>query len=183
MLKYALLGFLDYGDKSGYDIKREMDISTNHFWHARISQIYSTLKKLEAGNLVASRIEEQTSKPNRRVYHLTDDGRTILLNWLNTPHTEIDPRKETLLLRMFFSAKADKEKLLEQLCALEVLHRDRAKYYREFTAQRIREAERRHPELKRDAFLWELNRKFGERFEEMYADWLSEVNDEVEKNY
>ena len=52
MLKYALLGFLHYGPMSGYELKRRMDNSITHFWHAKLSQIYTTLKDLQAGGLV-----------------------------------------------------------------------------------------------------------------------------------
>ena len=47
MLKYALLGFLKYESKTGYELKQTMDKSTGLFWHAKQSQIYTTLKKLE----------------------------------------------------------------------------------------------------------------------------------------
>ena len=51
-LKYALLGFLTYQSRSGYDLKQLMDVSTSNFWHAKQSQIYTTLKKMEKdGNM------------------------------------------------------------------------------------------------------------------------------------
>ena len=51
MLKYAILGFLSYTPMTGYDIKLRMDRSTSHFWHAKLSQIYTTLKSLEEEQL------------------------------------------------------------------------------------------------------------------------------------
>ena len=72
MLKYALLGFLNYDNKTGYELKQTMDRSTNHFWHAKQSQIYQTLKKLESDGLVVSHPEHQESRPDRRVYAITD---------------------------------------------------------------------------------------------------------------
>ena len=47
MLKYALLGFLSYRPMSGYDMEHWMEASTGHFWHAKISQVYTTLKQVE----------------------------------------------------------------------------------------------------------------------------------------
>ena len=71
MLKYVLLGFLNYRNASGYDLKQLMDVSTSNFWHAKQSQIYTTLKKLEEDGMVASHIEPQESRPNRKVYEIT----------------------------------------------------------------------------------------------------------------
>ena len=45
MLKYVLLGFLNYTPMTGYELKQFMDESTANFWHAKQSQIYTTLKK------------------------------------------------------------------------------------------------------------------------------------------
>ena len=67
MLKYALLGFLKYESKTGYDLKQTMDKSTGHFWHAKQSQIYTTLKKLEENGLLISHPEPQERRPDRRV--------------------------------------------------------------------------------------------------------------------
>jgi len=45
-LEHAILGFLDYGPMSGYDLKKTFDDSVNHFWTAQQSQIYRALKKM-----------------------------------------------------------------------------------------------------------------------------------------
>ena len=46
MLKYVLLGFLNYAPQTGYELKQAIDKSTSFFWHAKQSQIYTTLKGL-----------------------------------------------------------------------------------------------------------------------------------------
>ena len=82
MLKCALLGFLRYESKTGYELKQTMDKSTGHFWHAKQSQIYTTLKKLEEDGLVTSHPEPQESRPDRRVYTITESGEKALQEWL-----------------------------------------------------------------------------------------------------
>ncbi len=62
MLKCALLGFLNYRPRSGYDLKQLMDVSTSNFWHAKQSQIYATLKKMEKDGLILSHIHPQESR-------------------------------------------------------------------------------------------------------------------------
>jgi len=54
MLKYILLEFLNYRPMTGCDLKKWIDQSTAHFWHAYHSQIYTTLRKMEADGLVQS---------------------------------------------------------------------------------------------------------------------------------
>ncbi len=44
-LKHALLGFLNYGSMTGYELKKIFDPSIGHFWNAELSQMYPTLKQ------------------------------------------------------------------------------------------------------------------------------------------
>jgi PadR family transcriptional regulator AphA len=88
VLKYALLGFLNYLPQSGYDIKQLMDVSTSNFWHATQSQIYTTLKKLEKDKLVVSHVEPQEGRPDRRIYTIIAVGKVALNKWLAQPTLE-----------------------------------------------------------------------------------------------
>jgi len=87
---------------TGYELKQTMDRSTNHFWHAKQSQIYQTLKKLEADGLVVSHPEHQESRPDRCVYAITDSGKQAMATWLAKPVTTLEPNKQLLLLKLFF---------------------------------------------------------------------------------
>ena len=92
-----------------------MDSSTGHFWYAKLSQIYMTLKTLEGDGLLISEVQPQEDRPDRRVYTITEAGRAALRRWLAEPLTEVEPTKEPLLLKLFFSAQIDKDALLTQL--------------------------------------------------------------------
>ena len=46
-LGFGILGFLNYGPMSGYDLVKAFESSLQFFWHAQNSQIYLELKKLE----------------------------------------------------------------------------------------------------------------------------------------
>ncbi|HSP56403.1 MAG TPA: PadR family transcriptional regulator [Dehalococcoidia bacterium] len=113
-LKHALLGFLNYGPHTGYEIKKVFDISVAHFWSAELSQIYPSLKTLEAEGLVEMKVEVQADRPNRKVYSITDDGRRELIDWLGNP---ADPEqvREPLLVKLFFAAAGNKEHTLTVL--------------------------------------------------------------------
>jgi PadR family transcriptional regulator AphA len=183
MLKYALLGFLNYGDMTGYELKQVMDTSTQNFWHAKQSQIYMTLKKLEENDLVTSEIEPQEGRPDRRVYTITEKGRTDLQNWLAAPITTRDPRKERLLLKIFFSASTGKEALLTQLRLQRELHHQQLAYYQTTTKAVIEGSTRVHAGMEQDMVLWEATRRFGEMYEDMYTRWLDETIGVVEVKY
>lgn len=175
MLKYAILGFLSYTPMTGYDIKLRMDRSTTHFWHAKQSQIYTTLKNLEQEGCVESQVHEQAERPDRRIYTLTSDGRRQLKDWLDEPYTENSPRKEPLVLKMFFAAQMKPEIALSQLRLQRDLHARQLAYYLTDTVHSIRQAEEEFPALKQDAVMWEATRRFGEQYEELYIRWIDEM--------
>ena len=100
-LRYALLGFLRLAPMTGYELKKNLDRSTQSFWHAGLNQIYPTLKSLEADGLVVSKTEPQEGKPDRRVYRLTADGQGELLDWLSQPERELSPGKNPAILKLF----------------------------------------------------------------------------------
>ncbi len=175
MLKYALLGFLNYGDMTGYELKQIMDTSTQNFWHAKQSQIYMTLKKLEEKGLVTSEMEPQQGRPDRRVYALTDAGREDLQAWVAAPVTGLDSRKERLLLKLFFSASVGRESILTQLRLQRELHQQQLAHYQTATKAVVQGFASIQPGLEEDAKLWEAARRFGEMFEEMYVAWLDET--------
>ena len=179
MLKYALLGFLNYQPQSGYDLKQLMDVSTSNFWHAKQSQIYTTLKKLEVDGLVLSHIEPQESRPTRRVYQITEAGGADLLAWLSQTLMTIEPRKETLLLKLFFSAQLSPQAILTELRLQRNLHQAELEKYQTKTKDVIRQFSA-STDMAADARLWEATRCFGELYEEMYVRWLDETIEVLE---
>ncbi len=175
MLKYVLLGFLNYAPMTGYEIKQFMDESTVNFWHAKQSQIYTTLKRLAEADLLTSHIEPQEGRPDRRVYTITETGRADLQDWLSQPETELPLRKEGLLVKLFFAANNDQEKMLTQLRFLRDLHQRKLEHYKTETHAFIRQVAEGMPHLEKDAQLWDATRRFGVLYEEMYITWLDET--------
>jgi DNA-binding PadR family transcriptional regulator len=110
-----LLGVLSTREMSGYDIKRHFDRAVHFVWNASDSQIYRELRALERDELITSRVIQQESKPNKRLYRLTDAGTAELDAWLVSP-VATPYSKEPFLLRLFFMARVsdeDARKLLE----------------------------------------------------------------------
>jgi DNA-binding PadR family transcriptional regulator len=109
-LKHAVLGFLNYGPMTGYELKKFFDTSVAHFWNAELSQIYPTLKSLEAEGLVEMEVDVQQDRPNRKVYSITDDGRQDLVDWLKQP-SEPEQVREPVLIKVFFGANLRRDEL------------------------------------------------------------------------
>lgn len=101
-LQYALLGLLARRPLTGYEILKRFNRSVVFFWHAKQSQIYAELKRMERLGLVTSRLEVQWRRPNRRYYAMTPAGEAALRGWVDA-RTPVGPVKDEMLLRTFFS--------------------------------------------------------------------------------
>ena len=82
-LPHILLGLLRQ-PASGYDLKNSVDEYVRHFWPAELSQIYPTLKKLQAQGWLSVRSEPSAKGPERRVYETTEAGHRELQRWLRS---------------------------------------------------------------------------------------------------
>ena len=174
MIKFILLGFLNYTPMTGYDLKQSIDGSTSHFWHAHHSQIYTTLRQMEQDQLVTSVYIREESQPDRRVYTITDAGKQALTDWLAQSMTEATQIKEELLVRVFFSARRDPRDVLAELRLQCQLHQEKLAAYRQIT-QKVPEMQQTSPELQRDQGFWKATLDLGTRYEEMYLGWLNDT--------
>lgn len=113
---YVILGLLQKGPLSGYDIKSKVDISTRFFFSASYGQIYPELKRLEAGGLIKG-TELMTGRRARTEYELTDAGRDALLNWLRTTGACCEMRDEGML-KFFFGGGLGREDLLDKIAGV-----------------------------------------------------------------
>jgi len=77
-LQDAILAALAIGESSGYDLAKAFDVTVANFWTATPQQLYRELDKMEAAGLVEARVIEQVKRPNKRLFSLTDEGRSAL---------------------------------------------------------------------------------------------------------
>jgi len=101
-LEHAILGFLEVGPKTGYDLKKRFDRSVAGFWPADQSRIYRTLAKLNKAGYVSQEVVAQADRPNRKLYHITDRGREHLYQWMSEAQPGSPPRN-AWLVQLFFS--------------------------------------------------------------------------------
>jgi DNA-binding PadR family transcriptional regulator len=182
MLKQILLGLLNYHPATGYDLKRVIDLSTAHFWHAYHSQIYTTLRKMEDEGLVVSEMDEDDDRLERRVYTLTDAGRANLRAWLETPLTDLPPNKDELMVRLFFSGERNSEAIVEELRVQRALRRKQLEVYDDIPIDdnAARLAAQTGEDFERRSLFWRMTLEHGRMYEEMYIAWLDKVISQLE---
>lgn len=73
-LRHAVLAALLDEELSGYQLAKAFDMGVANFWHALPQQLYAELAKLEKEGLVAGREVVQDTRPNKRLFRVTDDG-------------------------------------------------------------------------------------------------------------
>jgi DNA-binding PadR family transcriptional regulator len=73
------LGILSIRECSGYEIKKAVEEGMfSHFIDASYGSIYPALTQMTAEGLLTVREEEQTGKPDKKVYAITEAGRKAL---------------------------------------------------------------------------------------------------------
>jgi PadR family transcriptional regulator, regulatory protein AphA len=72
------------GERSGYDLLKQLRSSIGHVWAPAKSRLYTLLPRLVADGLAASRSVPQTARPDKELYALTAAGRAALDAWLET---------------------------------------------------------------------------------------------------
>ncbi len=116
-LDLAILGFLAERPRTGYDLKtRCFGGPLSAFWTADQAQIYRTLERLKDAKLVAATRRRQASRPDRKVYEITDAGFETLQRGLAQAEP-MPPLRDTSLVQLFFSARLEDEDLLALLRA------------------------------------------------------------------
>ncbi|HIC91908.1 MAG TPA: PadR family transcriptional regulator [Syntrophaceae bacterium] len=74
ILDLVLLGLLMHGPRHGYEIKKFIDDELSNFTNISSGPIYYALSSLEKRGLVRKTIEKPGKRPERYVYHITNQG-------------------------------------------------------------------------------------------------------------
>ncbi len=170
-LPHAILGFLEYGEMTGYDLKKYFDQSITHFWSATQSHIYKALETLEKDGMVQSEAIQQEGKPNRKQYHSTAAGKTELHRWLSTP-LPIEGAREPWLIQVFFAHNLSNEEIANLFAKrIEDL---------QVSLLRCRPAqahidENKQVGAKRQRDLWQLTLDYGLDYYENEIRWLEKT--------
>lgn len=90
-MRLPLLALLARGPAHGYELKQDLEqLLGAAYPQPNIGQIYVTLARLEKSGLIEGEEIEQSNRPNKKIYHLTDAGREALHAWYE--ETADEPR-------------------------------------------------------------------------------------------
>ncbi|MCB1377785.1 MAG: PadR family transcriptional regulator [Alphaproteobacteria bacterium] len=106
------LGILSSGEASGYEIKKSIEEGMfSHFIDASFGSIYPALTQLAGEGLLTVRAEEQTGKPDKKVYAITELGRLALAKSIAVVPAK-DKYKSEFLFQMLLHQYISKDVML-----------------------------------------------------------------------
>ena len=166
----ALLGLLQRGERSGYDLQKAVARSVGYFWSPAKTQIYEILPRLVEDGLATRRLVAQTQRPDKHLYQTTKAGAQALREWLATAPITEAPSRNVLLLKLFFGELAPPEVLLEQVTE--------ARREAEELRAELLAIEERARELPDDEFA-ALTRRYGFEYADAIIRWAEAAEHEL----
>ena len=110
-LRHAVLIALQNEEGTGYEIAKWFDQGMGNFWSATHQQIYLELRKMVNAGFVTFTEIEQTGKPAKKVYAVTEQGMEELKSWLEKPVKQCAV-KDALLMKIYSGHLLEPQKLL-----------------------------------------------------------------------
>ena len=108
----AVLGLIALrGPSTGYELKRALSRITNEFWSVAHVTPYRVTTELARQGLLTA--EQEPGGRRRRVYSLTEDGRSALGKWLSEPTSETMTIRDAGQLHLLFAELADPASIAE----------------------------------------------------------------------
>jgi PadR family transcriptional regulator, regulatory protein AphA len=117
-IEYAILGLLSWRSLSGYDLKKMFQDSVALYWSGNNNEIYRTLVNLHKEGQVSMEVQLQENLPARKIYSITEKGRTELRKWL-VKTTDLPQIKNTLLIQLAWADQLSAPELDELLTRYE----------------------------------------------------------------
>ncbi len=171
MLRHGILGLLNYGDMTGYEIMEVFRDSLSFFWSVQTSQLYRELQTLKKKSLVEDRLVEQKGRPDKKVFTITESGRRELVRWLREEVVGLEMRSP-LLLQVFFRGLLPP---LENMLFFETLKQECLVYSEKLgAAMGSGDYGSGQIGLGQEAVYWQMTVDYGQRYMKMMAEWCDE---------
>lgn len=180
MLKYGILGLINYQDMTGYEVMEAFRDSLHFFWSAQTSQIYRELNGMEEKGWVSKTVVPQLGKPDKNVYSITEKGRAELMKWLDDDKIGLSSRMP-ILMKVFFMGERSRE---ENICYFKKLKEECEKFLKslEIVPEYIKAYESYVDEKEKTAY-WEMTVDYGRRSMQSYIDWAQSCIERLEKEH
>jgi DNA-binding PadR family transcriptional regulator len=117
-VRHAILGLLAQKPRHGYELHAAFEavVGGDETWEVKPAQIYTTLERLAEAGLVACVSDlGEGEEPGRRIYALSETGRTALAEWFALGVTPDHQRDEFFIKLMVALAcgEADPARLIQ----------------------------------------------------------------------
>lgn len=176
MLKHGILGLLNYGGMTGYEIMKVFRDSLSYFWTANTSQIYRELQALKREGFVTDVIVRQRGKPDKKVFSITESGREELRRWLR--EYDYGNSNSPLLMKVFFSGELSRQENMERF---QKIRNDALEAIKIYSAvPEIINSYKAQVERPEVSVYWNMTKEFGLRYMKMLAEWCDDCIKELE---
>jgi PadR family transcriptional regulator AphA len=165
---------LRLGVRTGYDVKRAIDLSTRFFWGASFGQIYPELRRLADAGLVEAE-DDPRGAVKRRTYRLTPAGKRALERALTSRGPLRYEVRDEGMLRLFFGDVLDREDVLANLRLMREQHEQGLAYFREL------EPKARDGFTEKGQVFPHLALSYGIGFLEWAVEWCRETERELSR--
>ena len=178
MLKHGILGLLNYGSMTGYEIDKAFKDSLSYFWNAQTSQIYRELQTIKKNGWATDEVVVQTSKPDKKVFSITQSGKEELNRWLVEDNTEFVTRIP-VLMKTFFRGERGIDENIEYFTKLA----DAGMNFMTRFRNEPPKVEDYSGNLQdpMNAVYWKMTVDFGVMYIKMYFEWVNKCKKELEE--
>ena len=177
MLKHGILGLLNYGSMTGYEINKAFKDSLSYFWNAKTSQIYRELHTIKKNGWATDEIVEQIGKPDKKVFSITEKGKAELNRWLVEDNTEFVTRIP-ILMKTFFRGERSIDENIEYFTQLADLGKNFMTQFQTEPPNIDHYSNNLNDPL--TALYWKMTVEFGVMYTQMYCDWVEKCKNELE---
>lgn len=179
MLKHGILGLLNYGEMTGYEIMTAFRDSLQFFWTANTSQIYRELQSLKEKGFVTDRKVEQHGKPDKNVFTITDAGKEELRSWLRKE--DYGNRNIGFLMKIFFAGELPPEENIERFRHIQAGCNEFLEGLADADSS-VESYKSVFSEESDKSRYWNMTISFGRKYMQMMDQWCSECIAELEKS-
>ncbi|HHY87773.1 MAG TPA: PadR family transcriptional regulator [Chloroflexi bacterium] len=105
--EYVLLGLLEQQPSHGYDLHKaitQME-GVSLVWSVKQARLYALLDKLESLGWVSAEIISGNTRPDRKEYRLTEEGRRQFHLWLGSPVRRGRQIRQEFIARLYFARR------------------------------------------------------------------------------
>ena len=171
--RFVMLTLLAREPLTGYDIKQQMNTRMGAFWKVNNNQVYPELAKMEESGLISLReVEQESYRPARKVYEITEVGKEALIQWTIEP-VELATIKDEFLVKAYNTWLVEPDKMLIRIEEAKQKHIEKLSVY----IEKIEELKSLlDPNLKYDPISSSIDVvEHGILYERMYIDWCEKV--------